>query len=112
MNTLSAFIKGEANRGKPSMVFDWDKAAELIKQHKPTLVSAGLSQDWKWTGGTIYENGKPVLDSYTYLASTWATPEIEMDGESQDCWKYESETDGWDSDTKWPESSLDILKND
>lgn len=32
MNTLSAFAMGAANRGKELMVFDWDKAAKLIKK--------------------------------------------------------------------------------
>lgn len=109
MDTMKAFAMGEANRGKELMVFDWDKAANLIKEKKPIEASAGLSGDWDWTGGTIFKNGKNVLDSYTYLASTWATPELDLDGEIFECFKMESETDGWDSGTKWPESSLKIL---
>lgn len=112
MDTLSAFANRLAAEGNPLRVFDWDKAALLIKSQNPNHVEAGLSGDWEWTGGVIYNNGQPVLDSYTYLASIWAIPEIEMDGENQDCWKYASETDGWDCGTKWPQSSLDILKND
>ena len=34
MDTLSAFARGEASRDKPSMVFDWLKAAKLIRKHK------------------------------------------------------------------------------
>jgi hypothetical protein len=70
MDSWSAFAKGEANRGKELMVFDWVKAAKLIKERKPIIASAGLCSDWEWTGGTIYENGKPVKkeDTYTYLA--------------------------------------------
>lgn len=99
MNTLSAFI----------MVFDWDKAARLINDKHPQYVEAGLRGAWECTGGTIYENGEPVMDSYTYLASTWAVPEIHLNGEYIDCYKMQSETPGWDGDTKWAQSALDIL---
>ncbi len=110
MDTLSAFAMGLANRNRESMVFDWDKAAELIKEYKPKTAMAGLRGDWEWTGGTIYENGEPVLDSYTWLSSTWATPEIDLDGEVIECYKMESHVPNWDSDTKWPESAVAILK--
>lgn len=85
MNTLAAFAMGEANRGREMMVFDWDKAARLIRERKPRCASAGLRSDWEYTGGTIYENGKPVMDDYTYLASTWAVPELDMDGDNLAC---------------------------
>lgn len=111
MDSISAFMKGQANRGRPMMVFDWHKAARLIAKRKPTSVSAGLASDWDWTGGTIYANGVPVNqeDTYTYLASTWATPEIEIDGEVMDCFVMQDASPGWDSDTYWPESAREIL---
>lgn len=112
MDTLSAFAMGQANKGQPKKVFDWHKAAELIKERKPELVSAGLCGDWDWTGGDIWKNGEPIPEdeTYVYLASNWATPEIEIDGEKLDCFVMEGETDGWDSSTYWPESSVEILK--
>ena len=109
MDTMKAFAMGEANRDKELMVFDWDKAAQLIKDKKVTEASAGLSGDWEYTGGTILEEGKIPENSYVYLASTWATPELEINGEIFDCYKMQSETDGWDSDTFWPESARNIL---
>ena len=109
MNSLSAFAMGEANRGRTEMVFDWDKAAQLIREKRPQSASAGLAGDWEYTGGTIYEDGKPYMDSYTYLASTWATPELEMDEEVVPCYRMENETPDWDAHTKWPESALAIL---
>lgn len=109
MNTLAAFVMGEANRGKERMVFDWDKAAELIKERKPEHASAGLRSDWECTGGTIYENGKPVMDDYTYLASTWAVPELDLDGDVVECYRMEHEAPEWGSGTKWPKSALEIL---
>lgn len=111
MNSVLAFMLGEATRQKPLMVFDWNKAATLIKERKPSVACAGLSNDWEWTGGTIFENGKPNLESYTYLASTWARPELELDGESFACWVYQTESPEWDSGTKWPQSALDILNS-
>ncbi|MDE1139926.1 MAG: hypothetical protein PW999_09785 [Paraburkholderia tropica] len=112
MDTMSAFVMGQMNRGKELMVFDWDRAAQLILEHKPQSAEAGLSGDWEWTGGEIYRDGEPVLDSYTYLASTWATPQLELDGEQFDCYRMQSETPDWDSETKWPESALKALNGE
>lgn len=48
--------------------------------------------------------------TYTYLSSTWATPELTLDnGAPQDCWIWKNDSPGWDSDTYWPESALKIL---
>lgn len=112
MDTIMAFALGRAAlaRGAKQRVFDWDKAARLIRERSPEVAGAGLGQDWEWTGGTIFSNGEPVTDSYTYLSSNWAVPELDLDGEIVECWKYEDETPGWNSDTKWPESALAILK--
>ena len=109
MDTLKAFAMGEANRGKELMVFDWDKAAKRIAEVHPESASAGLSGDWGWTGGEIYCDGKPIKSEYTFLASTWATPELEMDGDVEPCYRMKSEVPDWDSDTKWPDSALKIL---
>ena len=110
MNTLVAFAMGEASRGRELMVFDWDKAAQIIRERKPQYAAAGLRGDWEYTGGTIYSNGKPVMDDYTYLASTWAVPELSVDGDCIECYRMESDTPGWDSHTKWPASALEILE--
>ena len=109
MDTLEAYARGQASQGKELMVFDWDTAARLIREMQPRVVSAGLRGDWNWTGGTIYEDERPVLDCYTYLASTWAVPEIDLDGKCRDCYKMQSEVPDWNSQTKWPDSALAIL---
>lgn len=108
---MTAFMYGEANRGKEQKVFDWEKAARIIKERGATEASAGLSGDWEYTGGEILRDGKPVPadDTYVFLSSTWATPELEIDGETIDCYKMESETPGWNSGTYWPEEALNIL---
>lgn len=111
MDTISAFKKGMASFGKEAMVFDWDKAATLIIEHKGKHVSAGLHDDWEYTGGEILKDGRmiPQEDTYTYLASTWATPEINIDGIIYECYKMESEVPEWDSDTYWPEEARNKL---
>ena len=72
---------GYLNRNNPTMVFDWDKAAELIREYNPSYAAAGLQGDWEYTGGCIWDEAKPVFDNYTFLASTWATPELMMDNQ-------------------------------
>jgi hypothetical protein len=110
MDSMLAFAMGEAYRGHELMVFDWDKAARIIKERKPETAEAGLRGDWEWTGGIIYEDGKPVTDDYTFLSSTWAVPELRVDDEVIECYRMESEVPGWDSETKWPDSALKILE--
>lgn len=111
MDTMQALAVGMMNRGKEERVFDWGKAARLIKERRPQTASAGLEEDWFWTGGTIYENGAPVSpdDTYTFLASTWATPVLVLDDEQIECWRMESEVPTWGSGTYWPQEALDIL---
>lgn len=110
--------QGQINRklGKPLMAFDWDKAAEIIKEklklHPDLKAEAGLQGDWDYTGGTIFENGKPTNDAYTYLQSNWAKPTLilEWDGKEQDEIICETEDNyRFSSDSKWDEKSLAIL---
>ncbi|KPG55760.1 hypothetical protein AN916_08325 [Mycobacteroides immunogenum] len=110
MDSLSAFARGEASRGNRIRVFDWVRAAEIIRDAKPEYASAGLAMDWEYTGGLIYDDGAPVPidDTYTYLASTWATPELKIDGDVLDCWTWADES-GWDAGTYWPEEALEVL---
>jgi len=114
MDTLNAFAMGQLNAGKPVMVFDWNKAAQLIKERNATSASAGLRGDWEWTGGQILEYGKPVdkNDTYTYLASTWATPEIKIDGETTDCYVMQDKAPEWNASTYWPDSALALLQKE
>jgi hypothetical protein len=109
-----ALSMGEANRGKESMVFNWELAARIIVMKKPQTVRAGLKGDWDYTGGDIWRDGKPVPkeDTYVYLASTWAVPEIEVDGELIDCYLMRSEAPDWDAHTYWPPEALRIIEND
>jgi hypothetical protein len=114
MDTLSAFAKGEATlrAGNKQMIFDWHKAAQLIKERKPQVASAGLHSDWEYTGGVIYTAEKGIdAKEYTYLSSNWATPELDLDGEIIPCFiDQDHNPEGWGSDTSWPDIVVAILK--
>jgi hypothetical protein len=110
---MSAFAMGQANQDNEMMVFDWDTAAQRIKETKAENAAAGLNRDWEYTGGPILRNGLPVPRGETsvFLASTWAKPELELDGVREDCYKMASQVPDWDQDTYWPESALAILNS-
>lgn len=112
VDTMTAFARGAAAReaGAKMRVFDWDKAARLIREHKAANAEAGLSGDLEWTAGSIFKDGAVVAsdDTYTYLASCWATPVLIIDGEEIDCW-VEGDKTQWDAKTYWPESARLIL---
>lgn len=113
MNPFEIIYKAEANSGKDAMVFDWDKAAKLIKMRGAYTAHAGLRGDWGYTGGIILEHGKiiPQEDTYTYLASTWAVPELIIDdGEPIACYTMQSVHPEWDAESYWPDTARDILR--
>jgi hypothetical protein len=108
---MQAFMMGQANRNNELKVFDWNKAAQIIKDNKFQNAEAGLMEDWNYTADQIFDNNLPTLkeNTYTYLASTWATPSIYINGVFIECYKMQSETPGWDQHTFWPEDSRKIL---
>ena len=109
MDTFTAFAMGQANRGNPLMVFDWKKAAEIIRDEKPQEAEAGLAGDWGYTAGVIFSDGKIVESEHAYLASNWATPQILIDGKYRDCYVMEGDTE-WDEGTMWPDEARAILE--
>ena len=111
MNTDLAFVMGEVHKNDPLMVFDWNKAARILSEKAPDKAVAGLKDDFEYTGGPIWINGKPYMRGYTYLASTWAKPLLVIDGEDYECWAYSCDVPDWNADTKWPESALAIVRN-
>lgn len=103
-------------QGKPMMTFDWDKAAEIIKnrfkKHKDLVAEAGLERDWNYTGGEIFNDGKPTNEDYTYLSSNWATPTLILswDGiEQEEIECFTDESERLQSDSKWDDEALKIL---
>ena len=47
METSNAFLIIQIHKDDPVMVFDWNKAARIIKEQNPKIASAGLSGDWE-----------------------------------------------------------------
>jgi hypothetical protein len=112
---MDAYYRAQANKGRPHKVFDWNKAARILRDSSAKQAIAGLSLDLEWTAGEILKEGKPVPsgDTYTYLSSNWATPVLIVDGgEEIECFVMEDEANGWDAKTYWPESALKILRED
>lgn len=93
------------------MVFDWNKAASLIREARATNASAGLAGDWEFTGGPILEDGEPVDPEFTslWLSSFWAEPQLMLEGELVECWLLAEDSPGWAEDTYWPDSARAIL---
>lgn len=112
MDSMIAYRMALANQDREPMVFDWEEAARRIVAAGATSASAGLRDDWEWTGGEILKDGVPVAleDSGTYLCSVHAVPEIAIDGGPRSpCFRLENQSHGWDADTFWPAEALAIL---
>ena len=103
------------SRGAIHKAFDWDKAAEIIREkyetHKDLVAEAGLEGDWDYTGGEIFSNGKPTNDDYTFLQSNWAIPTLILtyDGNAEELECWTEGNDRFNSGSKWDETSLEIL---
>lgn len=95
-------------------VFDWVKAAQLIKDRNPEKVEAGLYEYWILSG-YIYDHGKIQDGGIACFASNWGTPVLHFGNEEEDfieCWKYQHEVPEWNDKTIWPEEALAILKGE
>lgn len=100
-------------------VFDWDKAARIIRDRKPLSADAGLERDWLNVAVEIYRSGKIIeYDEKTmfmgYRASMWDVPLLRLyfsdkHTENYVCYVTESQTE-WDADTWWPQSARDIME--
>lgn len=117
LSFADGFKGSPAPSGSPQRAFDWDKAAQIIKDnlklHPDLKAEAGLQGDWSYTGGIIFENGSIQNEDYTFLSSNWAKPTliISWDGEEQlelECWSFESDC-RFSSGSKWDDNSLKIL---
>ncbi len=108
--------KKAEKKWNPFNAFDWDKAAEIIKNnllvYTDLVAEAGLQWDWDYTWWIIFEEWKPTNDNYTYLCSNWAIPTLLLfsnwdEIEEIKCFTEENERFG--SSTKWDNESLKIL---
>lgn len=112
MDSISAYLRGQVarERGDEQRVFDWEKAATIIKKKKVKNADAGLAGDLEWTGGSILVNGKPNKNSdCMYLSSNWARPILIINGEEIECWKYQNEVPRWGANTMWPKIAREIM---
>lgn len=107
------------NKGKEMMVFDWDKAARIIKEVQPKCAIAGLREDYGFTSGTIYDKNDGIIMNYDdcYLSSIWAIPDLILCDEFHNsitipCYRYQSEVPDWNEKTLWPDSARKILEGD
>jgi len=112
------FLGSPAPKGSPVKAFDFDKAAIIIKdrllKYPDLIAEAGLEGDWNYTGGIIFENSNPVSNSYTYLASNWATPTLILSWDGMEQEEIEcscEQNDRFNSSSKWDEISLKILNS-
>lgn len=110
------FTSGMGLNDNPFKTFDWNKAAEIIKEkhkiHPDLIAEAGLQRDWDNTGGIIFENGKPTNENYTYLSSNWAIPTLILSSNGEEFEEIECYVEGetkYHSGSEWDEESLAIL---
>ena len=108
MDTIEAVFRclTATDSGK---VFDWDQAARIIAERKPSEAFAGLFEDLDCTTGLIWSDGSPIKDDNAFLSSMWATPVLIIGFEYIPCYVSRDETE-WDSGTKWPDSALAIVQ--
>lgn len=110
-------IKAIKNGDKVKKTFDWDKAAQILKDKKAKKAKAGLKEDQCWTCDTILKDGRPLTDAGTYLASIWATPVLIIQNggtipdEEIPCWTMDPDTQ-WNEYTVWPYSALRIFQDE
>ena len=112
MDTYEAFARNRraSASGAKLRVFDWDRAATIIVERGARDARAGLQGDWEWTGGVILRDGRPLDENRScFLASIWATPQVYVDGDVIDCWRYQEDCPGWNENTFWPKSARAIL---
>ena len=108
---MQAFGRAQAAKGNEPMVFDWDRAAQILKDNSVQNAQAGLEEDWEYTGGDILVDGKIPKKSYTFLSSTWARPQLQYQGELINCYKMRKDTPNWSSEIFWPDSARKIFES-
>ncbi len=96
---------------------DFEKAYQIIENEKDNIdyVTGGLAEDWEYTEGTIFMDGKYVKKDENdfespYFSSYWATPAIEINyknGESKmiECYEESNEC-CWEIPKWWLNNNL------
>ena len=111
-DACSVLVNEAIDNGGVAKVFNWIKAANIIKENPEKTWYAGLLEDWYWTSDIIWKNGHTTDCDELYPYSIWATPILMSTDNSEfiECWVPADEVD-WDDDTKWPEEALNIINN-
>lgn len=65
-------------------VFDIPKALTLFEKNKAMEMSMGMAEDWFFTGQQV--KSKEDIENFPLMASRWATPVIEINGDREDCY--------------------------
>lgn len=95
-NFADGFLGPEAVATKPigdMKYMDWNKVKEIIETHPNSVIYAGLQEDWNNTSGLIFAKGD-FYNGSVYVASVWATPIVDVDGEEIECWTYTPTKEG------------------
>ena len=100
--------------GSKGKKFDWEKALDFILKNKDKIdsVEAGLLDDWCYTGGVIFENGKATNDDYKYLGSLWATPAMKVYYKDGDFEEIDCYVEGMDFDVDWTDDALSKINGE
>lgn len=108
-NTVrNMFSRGEIDKKRCDMTFDWELAARLIKNAHPFIAHATLEDSWNLVHRVIYQGGFHVYSETVH--SDRKRPMIVIDGgEPIPCFKMEYDTNGMEP---WPKEALEILEGD
>lgn len=112
MDPFDIFVNGLRHEKNERRVFDWNKAAQILRDRKTLTCKACIIEDYDETVGSILIDGEPALDfKFPYLSSCYGTPCIVFeDCDFVPCWIPQSESPDWTGYTYWPESARCILK--
>lgn len=99
-----------ALRGLDSYMFDYVKAAHLIKEYAhDKTVKAGLNGDFNNTSRIVYGGGKICQSSFVYTVSLWGVPTLAFDNWMVECYNIRSGPEGKDWEGFWPPETMEIL---
>lgn len=93
-------------------IFDWNKAATIIKANNPKKAYAYVGSLRKHTEVTIWQNDTIMPKTPSFLISYdnfGGGIHLGCDGFATPCSVLLSNTDGWNRDTWWPASAVEIL---
>lgn len=106
MNIYDRIFQEYFSQNRPMMIFDWQKAAKIINERKPSYASAKIDGDDE-TETSIFANGKAIIFNGRpgFVCSHWGEPTLCIDGEEIPCYTYEA-----DEEEVWPLYALKTLR--